>query len=156
MIGKRIGIIGLGRFGSLLGETLRGDFMISGFDNDPAKSSVFAGAAPLAEVASSDTVFFCVPISRLERAVMEALPHIRQDAFILDVCSVKVRPAEILSRHLPPPVRILPTHPMFGPDSWAAGKRPLPFVLCPTERTPDEDYERIADTSHKRTSPLCE
>src|SRR4029079_12559311 len=113
MIGS-VGIIGLGRFGNLLGNILSEDLPVTGFDSDLAKMREFTRAATLAEVAASDTIFFCVPISRLEGAVAEALPYLRQDAFVLDVCSVKVEPAEILARCLPAGVRILPTHPMFG------------------------------------------
>jgi len=145
MIGKRIGIIGLGRFGRLLGDILGPDFEVTGFDHDSARASSFEGAAPLAQVAASDSVFFCVPISSLEAAMTEALPHLRDDAVVFDVCSVKVRPVEIMERLLSPATRILPTHPMFGPDSWARGNRPLPFVLCPTDRTPPEDEQRVVE-----------
>jgi prephenate dehydrogenase len=137
MLGKQVGIIGLGRFGNLLRDILSRDFTVKGFDPQRRTSE------PLEEVAASDTLIFCVPISGLEDALTNALPYIREDAAILDVCSVKVRPVEIMNRRLPASVRILPTHPMFGPDSWTKGTRPLPFVLCPTNRTPPADYERF-------------
>jgi len=141
MIGNQIGIIGLGRFGRLLGEILRPDFPVKGFDRCPMTHAAFAGAAPLHEVAACDTVFLCVPISRLEQALTEALPYLTDDTTVLDVCSVKLKAVDIMERYLPAKTRMLPTHPMFGPDAAANGTRGLPFVLCPTDRTPPEyDY----------------
>jgi prephenate dehydrogenase len=126
-----VGIIGYGRFGRVLADGLCGDFALrihdplADFSNSPESSS------SLAYTASSDAVFFCVPIIAFESVVAEAAPHLRSGATALDVCSVKMFPERVMKRLLRPDVHILPTHPMFGPDTAKQGWRGLPFALCP-------------------------
>lgn len=145
MIGSQIGIIGLGRFGRLLGEILRPDFPVKGFDRDPVTHAAFAGASPLHEVAACGTVFLCVPVSRLEEALAKANSQFTGETVVVDVCSVKLRAVEIMERHLPAGVKMLPTHPIFGPDAAAKnGIHGLPFVLCPTDRTPPEYHRHFS------------
>lgn len=129
MFAKRIGVVGLGRFGRLLCDLFGDDFPTVG--HDPHVES-----APLAEAAACDAVFFCVPMSRLEEALTAAAPHFAPGATVLDVCSVKLFALGVMRRLVPAGVRLLPTHPMFGPDSAAGGLAGLPFVLCPADRTP--------------------
>ncbi|MFX9058099.1 prephenate dehydrogenase/arogenate dehydrogenase family protein, partial [Acinetobacter baumannii] len=58
-------------------------------------------------------------------------PHLRPGALVVDVCSIKTRPLEILERALPPGVDLLGTHPLFGPESGRAGLAGLRIALCP-------------------------
>jgi prephenate dehydrogenase len=129
------GIIGLGRFGKLLYEIIESDFVLKAYDVDEAAHAGFVKRAPLREVANSHLVFLCVPINHLETVLLEIKDDLRETVAVIDVCSVKLEPALLMERILPLQVDILPTHPIFGPSSAAAGIRGLPFVLCPTSRT---------------------
>ena len=48
---------------------------------------------------------------------------------IIDVCSVKVYPVDIMEKHLPDHVGIIASHPHFGPDSYSPF-RELKATLC--------------------------
>ena len=61
---------------------------------------------------------------------------------MVDVCSVKVYPVQWMRELLPASVSILPTHPMFGPDSAAESLKDRKIVLCP-ERIADDVYQKI-------------
>jgi prephenate dehydrogenase len=131
-----VGIIGYGRFGRVLADGLRNDFSLrihdpfAAFDNTPDTPS------SLADTASSDAVFICVPIVHFEEVVRQTAPYLRAGSMLLDVCSVKLFPERVMKRYVADDVVILPTHPMFGPDTARAGGqelgwKDLPFVLCP-------------------------
>jgi prephenate dehydrogenase len=139
---KTVGIIGFGRFGALLGRSLREDFVVRAYDSFLAPEKITTKgieAAPLHEVVASDAVFICVPILTFESTVKRISPMIQQGTAVLDVCSVKVMPAKVMHEHLREKAVILPTHPMFGPISAQYGWDNLPFVLCPeSEQTVEE------------------
>jgi len=71
----------------------------------------------LQEVCSCDAVIPFVPISAFETCIKEIAPLLKEDALVIDVCSVKETPVEIMNKYLPHHIQILATHPMFGPDS---------------------------------------
>jgi len=134
------GIIGFGRFGRLLAGILSVDHQILVYDPvEPDLTDypfIRKGSMPM--VAAQKNLFFAVPILGFEEALQAAIPYLRKDALILDVLSVKVFAYEVMKRLLPKGVGILPTHPMFGPDSIGEGLSDLPFVLCPTPETPPD------------------
>lgn len=137
MLPRRIGIVGLGRFGTLLRDLLAADFDVAGYD--------VSGSGSLRDAASRPLVFVCVPISALEAALVEARPHLTAGATIIDVCSVKLHAVEVMDRVLPDDVHVLPSHPMFGPNGAANGINGLPFILCPTART-ERDVQQALTT----------
>ena len=85
----------------------------------------------LAAAAGCGTVVLAMPVSRMEDIVRAIGPHLRSGALVLDVGSVKVLPAEIMRRGLPPHVGIVATHPLFGPQSARDGLRGLKVAVCP-------------------------
>ena len=72
----------------------------------------------LEQVCQCDVVIPSVPISTFESMIQRIAPLL-SDNLVLDVCSVKEYPVEVMLKHLPDSVQILATHPMFGPDSAA-------------------------------------
>lgn len=77
----------------------------------------------------ADIVIFSVPIGYMESSIIELAPQIKPWAIVVDVCSVKSMPSELMKKHCPPDCVIIPTHPMFGPYvSNIAGQI---FVLSP-------------------------
>jgi prephenate dehydrogenase len=72
-----------------------------------------------------------MPISAMRETLRQVTPLLREDALVVDVCSVKVYPVKWMRELLPDTVSILPTHPMFGPDSAAESLKDRKIVICP-------------------------
>ena len=124
---KEISIVGFGRFGQLLASILATDFAVQVYDNDtslkPHATSISAKFVSLETLLQADTIFYCVPISTLEKVIKEHLPLFKNmtgDKLIIDVLSVKSHPKKVFEELLPRNYQILLTHPMFGPDSVKA------------------------------------
>ena len=132
---KRLGLIGFGAFGQLIAQQLAGRFAISVHDPNALEGAVAAAGAqplPLAEVAAADIVILAVPVQAMEAAIIAAAPHIRPGATVIDVASVKLLPSQWLEQHMPADAHIVPTHPLFGPQSTArGGLAGRQLVICP-------------------------
>lgn len=141
-----IGIIGFGRFGRLTAHYLARDFSVvvhTRSDQRQAIEACGARAVPFETACAQAVVILCMPISAMRETLVKVAPHLRPDALVVDVCSVKVYPVQWMRELLPENVSILPTHPMFGPDSAADSLAGRKIVLCP-ERIDEKRYERIA------------
>ncbi len=140
-----IGIIGFGRFGRFMARHLMEDFKIYIYDEiDSADSIRSLGAIPvdLPEVCKQDVVILAVPISKMKLLLEQMAPHLKEDALVIDVCSVKTYPVQWMERILPHFTSILACHPMFGPDSAADSLVGHKIFLCPVRlKTPD--YRKI-------------
>lgn len=113
---RRVGIIGVGRFGELLRRILSPDFDIVTYDiNQPEHNT-------LTEVAKQPNIFIATPIHIIADVLKNLAPLIRSDATVIDVCSVKCYPVEMMQKYLPASVDIIATHPLFGPDSYPQHK----------------------------------
>ena len=66
-------------------------------------------------VSESDVVILSVPIGVVSKVVPEIAPFLKENSLLLDVTSVKEQPAEIMQKHVPEGVEVIPTHPLFGP-----------------------------------------
>ena len=144
---RRIGIIGFGRFGELAARYLSRDFsVVVSTRSDKEKEIKACGARPASfeKACGQETVILCMPISAMRDTLKKASPLLREDALVVDVCSVKVYPVQWMRDLLPETVSILPTHPMFGPDSAARSLKGCKIVLCP-ERIDSERYRKIKD-----------
>jgi prephenate dehydrogenase len=60
-------------------------------------------------------VIVAVPIEFTPQTIKEVAPHLQKGSLLVDVTSVKELPAEIMQKHVPEGVEVIPTHPMFGP-----------------------------------------
>ena len=140
-----IGIIGFGRFGNLCARYLSNDFSVVVFTrSDKGEAIKACGARPVSfeSACHQPIVILCMPISAMRETLQQVAPLLRQDALVVDVCSVKVYPVQWMRELLPASVSILPTHPMFGPDSAASSLDGRKIVLCP-ERIDNGQYEKI-------------
>jgi prephenate dehydrogenase len=112
-----IGIIGFGRFGKLAARYLSKDFSIVVFTRSDKKEAINdCGARPVSfeTACRQPIVILCTPISAMRESLRQVAPLLREDALVVDVCSVKVYPVQWMRELLPETVSILPTHPMFG------------------------------------------
>lgn len=108
-----VGIIGLGRFGTLLQKILSEKFEVIGYDPQQSQPNT------LESVLKQPTIFICVPIRAFEPVIQDISPKLNKKTTIIDVCSVKVHPVEVMKKVLPAEVDIIATHPLFGPDSYS-------------------------------------
>jgi len=124
-----VGIIGYGRFGRLWADVLSPHVRVAVTDRVAYAGPQFL---PFAELcATSETIFLCVPINQVEDVVQAMAPHLKPGTAVIDTCSVKVHPANVLTKQLGrrTDLTLIATHPMFGPDSAARGVNGLPMVV---------------------------
>lgn len=134
----RIGIYGLGRFGSFWASLLSERHEVFGYNRTPL-TEMPKGVARVSEeeLFNCEAVFFCVAISSFEETVKRTSRFMRPETVMFDTCSVKEFPAAVMSARVPSGVSIIATHPMFGPDSGRKGVSGLPLVYWPI-RAPEK------------------
>ncbi len=127
-----IGIYGLGRFGTFWGKEFSRYATVKGYNRTPLKEAP-EGITLVSreELLRCETIICCVAISALEPVLNEVAPLIKEGTLVMDTCSVKVYPAQVMEKILPVGVNIIATHPMFGPDSGKDGLKGLPLVFSP-------------------------
>ena len=144
---KKIGVVGFGRFGSLLAKLATGTFDVHVVEPDSAHSqSAQAAGYKLIEFSSlgeMDIIFLAVPISNLKDVIERLAPLVDEKHVVVDICSVKVYPALLMKQHLTRS-QLLATHPMFGPDSAKLGLKGLQVAFCPIA-IDDENAKVIED-----------
>lgn len=121
----KVGIIGMGDFGSLAANSLQGLCTVSCFDINRKLR-----ANNLAEVMQSDFVILAVPLSAIEPVLNQIKPLLKRNTTLIDVCSVKQKPIEIFKQVLPHHKNIVFTHPLFGPQSTVNGIAGHTVILC--------------------------
>ncbi len=141
----RVGIIGLGAFGRFMAGHLAPHFDILGCD--PAAETAPAGVRPasLAETAGCPVVILATPVSVMAETAERIAPLVASDALVIDVGSVKVKPAQALRQHLAAPVQLVGAHPLFGPQSGRDGIAGLRIAICPVR----------GDRAAWRTAAFC-
>jgi prephenate dehydrogenase len=140
---KTVGILGLGRFGRMTYEHLR-ELGPRVWTRDGSKLVGLEGAGSVEEAAAADIVVLTVAISAMQETCARLAPLLRPGQIVVDTCSVKVDPVEVMTALLPETIGILGTHPLFGPDSGKDGIVGLKIVLCPVRIEPVA-YDRIRE-----------
>ena len=131
---KELGIIGFGNFGKLLAEALKPFFTIFIYDPEVVIEEVHelgVLSCSLDEATSKDVVILAVPVGILENVLIQIKDKLKENALILDVSSVKVKPVTLMEKYLPKNVELIGTHPLFGPESGKNGFENLNITLCP-------------------------
>lgn len=141
-----IGIIGLGRLGSLIAKNLSSDFEIFAYDsllkNEDLKEYDINFCDLETLCSKCDIILPIVPISSFKNVLLEIKDHLKEKTLIIDLCSVKSYPINLMKEILPKNIQILGTHPMFGPDSAAKSLFGHKIVLC-KENINQHLYENI-------------
>ncbi|SDM03424.1 prephenate dehydrogenase [Maricaulis salignorans] len=127
---KQIGMIGLGAFGRFAAGHLAPHFDLLGHDPQAAELPGLVRVR-LEAAAACPVVVLAVPVQALEQTCQDIAPFLPEGALVLDVASVKVEPMRAMRAWLPAHVRIIGTHPLFGPQSAAKGLAGQSIVLCP-------------------------
>ncbi|MFT5424191.1 MAG: prephenate dehydrogenase [Phycisphaerales bacterium] len=148
----RTALLGFGAFGRLAATHLAGHTDLAVIDPTASEADVRAsGARPgtiEADVPQADLVILAVPVQAIETACRAIASHLRTSSdrppLVVDVASVKMKPAEWMSALLPERCQILATHPCFGPET----ARELgtiasqPIACCPV-RIDDETLAAV-------------
>ena len=137
---KKAGIIGYGRFGKVLAELLSRKYEVKIYDSNLVPDDSDIKVCKIEEVLESVLIFIAVPISSFEEVVKEIAKYTLYNTTIIDVCSVKVYPVEMMEKHLPDHIGIIASHPHFGPDSYSPF-RELKATICPVR----DVYKRTND-----------
>jgi len=132
----RIAIIGAGRMGRWFAKFfLEQGFTVVVSDKDSEKLERLKEevnvdiADNVKAVESADRVLICVPVESFENVVKEVSAHIRPGQEVMDICSVKETPVNIMHNYIKGAVT-LGTHPMFGPGAKSIKNQN--FILTPT------------------------
>ena len=127
---KKAGIIGYGRFGRVLADLLSKKYKVRVYDIQKVAIDNGVEICSLEKVLECILVFIAVPIRSFENVVKEIATYKLYNTTIIDVCSVKVYPVEIMEQHFPEHLGIIASHPHFGPDSYSPF-RELKATICP-------------------------
>jgi prephenate dehydrogenase len=141
---RSIGLLGLGRFGRMVYEHLRPHGGLRVWTRDARKLAGIAEASSFEEAVACDLVVLTVAISAMQATCRRMAPHLRRGQVVIDTCSVKVEPVQVMLAELPEGVEILGTHPLFGPDSGKDGITGHKIVLCPV-RISEPSYRPIRE-----------
>lgn len=127
-----IGIIGLGSFGRFLAEQLEPHARVLVYS---ASGKDSPWKATLEQVAAADYILPTVPLEAYRQTLELLKPHMSPHTTIVDVCSVKEEPVQIIQDILPEQP-IVATHPMFGPQSASESLVGHTVVMCPEVSSP--------------------
>lgn len=144
---KKVAIIGFGRFGELLAQLCAEKFDVVIIENNAEKVAAAKQLGytvkPFESISDCELIFLAVPISGLEETLRKLAPLVNANHVVIDLCSVKVYPVELMKRHLKN-AQIIATHPMFGPDSAKKGLAGLRVALCPI-RADEENIQLVSE-----------
>ena len=131
-VNMEIGVYGLGRFGGFWASQLAAFHTVLGWSrNEGRPTPADVRRVSEKECLAAPVVMLCVTISAMEEVLGRIAKRLAPGTLVMDTCSVKVYPANLMLRLLPSEIEILATHPMFGPDSGMDGIAELPMVFSP-------------------------
>ncbi len=143
---NELGIIGFGQFGQFMAQHLAPFFDVTVFDNADLQTEaekLGVNWSDFETAASKKIVIFAVPLTAFETVLNRAVPFLQTDAMCFDVCSVKIKPLELMREILPETVEIIGTHPLFGPQSGREGIAGMRVALCPLRTDKSEQIKRF-------------
>jgi prephenate dehydrogenase len=145
-----VALLGYGRFGRSLGQLLADGGIEHRAYDQHASIPPEHRATSLGDLTAGATfVVVAVPVPRFRAALVDLRSNLDRSQVVIDVGSVKVRPAADFAEVLGAAIPWCGTHPLFGPLSLALAERPLRVVVCPAPQHPDAAarvrslYERI-------------
>jgi len=134
MIKQKLGIIGTGAFGGFMAKHLAPHFSLTLHDahKNPAAlaKACKAKIGNLREAALCDIVVLAVPVQQFESVLKKIVPLLKSGTLVIDVGSVKTKPAGLMKALLPKSVDCVGTHPLFGPQSGKKGIAGLNIAVC--------------------------
>jgi len=102
----------------VLANILQRGFAIKAYDPKPAGPFPGVQFLDLDTVLNEKVIFIAVPIRHFESVIADISKKLKKETTLIDVCSVKSYPVNIMLKILPDHIGVIATHPMFGPDSY--------------------------------------
>lgn len=133
-------LIGFGTFGQFMAPHLTPHFEVFAWNRtDYSQVATKLGVkwASIEQALQKEIIIIGTNINYFEIFLSENGAYFNPNALVIDVASVKIKPIELMLKHLPQTCEIIGTHPLFGPQSGKDGIKGLNFVLCPV-RTVNE------------------
>lgn len=118
-----IGIIGKGAFGTLAHSLVPDGITRHTFEPGDSQEQFLA-------VAHCDAILLAIPLSAYEEVLTRLKLHLHPTTLLIDVCSVKLKPAELIAGLLPEHKNVLLTHPLFGPETYRRNDAKPTLVIC--------------------------
>jgi prephenate dehydrogenase len=117
-----IGVVGgNGRMGGLFARLFRdAGYRVVSIDRAD-------GPSDWGRIAECPVVLLAVPITQIENVLRRIGPIARKDGAIIDVCSIKAEPIDLMRKYAPGDV--IGCHPLFGPSTENLRERTV--FLCP-------------------------
>jgi len=143
---KELGFIGFGGFGRFIIPHLKPYFDITVFDKTDYSDKVKKLGVKwgsLHEVATKEIVALAVPVQFFEDLLIDIKGLVVPKTLVFDLSSVKIKPIDLMLKHLPDYVDIIGTHPLFGPQSGKDGIEGLNIVVCPVRTKKNHNLIRF-------------
>lgn len=145
-----LGLFGFGAFGRLAAKHLAPYFRILVHDPSPAAQRQArrwnVELVSLEEAAACPVVVLAAPVGLLEGLARRIAPYVRPRALVIDVASVKLKPAAWLDAAIPAHADVIGAHPLFGPQSARRGIADLEVVVCPVRSRRTDRVVRFLTT----------
>lgn len=128
------GIVGYGNFSKVMAGILKDYFTVYVYDKREEYSVPnYVKKACLPEVLSKEVVILSIPVQYLEEFLKKNREQINlnRQMKLFDVCSVKMKPVQLIRHYLDPEIYYLGVHPLFGPMSIQEDLEGLNIVLSP-------------------------
>lgn len=117
----KIGIIGFGKFGQFLASMFKQQgHEVLGMDKHDRSSAAEMGGVEFYSnfdcnefMRKVDVVVFATPVLDFKESVTSIGSTNFKNKLVVDVCSIKSHPKDVLKRHLPTDCDLICTHPMF-------------------------------------------
>ncbi|MCS3900639.1 prephenate dehydrogenase/arogenate dehydrogenase family protein, partial [Methanococcus voltae] len=90
---------------------------------------------------NADIVIIAVPISHTLSVIEEVAPHMAKGSILMDMTSVKEKPALKMVEFTKEGVSVIPTHPMFGPSVPSIAEQVV--ILTPVEKCDNKHFEKV-------------
>tara|TARA_B100001996_G_scaffold103129_2_gene77461 strand:- start:11807 stop:12547 length:741 start_codon:yes stop_codon:yes gene_type:complete len=120
---KSVGLIGLGRFGKILVNILQKGYSISAYDINNKGPISNVNFCNLDKVLEEHVIFIAVPIRSFDSLIKDISTKLKPGTTLIDVCSVKSYPVDVMLKYTKTDTGIIATHPMFGPDSFSTNTK---------------------------------
>ncbi len=150
----RVAIIGAGKMGVWFAKFFRdeGYSVVLASRNKKklvriGKELDFETASFKKAVTGADNILICVSIDAFEKVAKTISDQINKDQIILDICSIKEYPVNIMHKYFSKNL-ILGMHPVFGPGSTSIKNKTI--VLTPTNSEETDFAESVKKCLEKK------
>lgn len=130
---NELSIIGFGEFGKFFAEHLCKKTKVYVSDICEISTDLISSNMEITsidEALKKEIIILAIPMRNLKDFLIRYGLEFNINSTVLDVCSLKIYPIDLMKKYLPSSCEIIGTHPLFGPKSGKNGIKNLNMVLC--------------------------